>query len=331
MKSIKKIFNSISKVPLNKRVQIALAFILTVALLVSAPSFAWFSYKRRIVKLQKVEAPNVLVLSAAHREESKCFEINGINAEETAVDVYLQPIRDQSGTDSQGDPILQNRKITYKDYAFCVTGDAVDKFTIQLAYTTNNPFTYEVYAAEELTESELYNELYTISEGEEPPYPKKYPDKTPIDYVAYTIQGKPVEIQETSLANYVGLSGANYHLTTNTSDVLYYRIDASINEGNSNLNNGRYTGAYLNSSDGTDANASGIDYERAYGSYTNTHSDAKPVYWQTTNVSAIPGSVNTEKAPFSRHFILRVKWTAGSLDNTAKETDIVYLAVKATS
>lgn len=66
MNAIKKIYSSVSKMPWNKRVQIALAFILTITLLVSAPSFAWFSYKRRIVKLQKVEAPNVLVLSAAH-------------------------------------------------------------------------------------------------------------------------------------------------------------------------------------------------------------------------------------------------------------------------
>lgn len=319
MNAAKKIHNSIKEMPLNKKVQMTLAFILTVALLVSAPSLAWFSYKRRIVKLQKVEAPNVLVLSAAHREESKCFEINGINADDTAKNIRLQTIQEQVGTDPEtGDPIYRDQKATYKDYAFCVTGDAVDKFTIQLAYTTNNPFTYKVYAAKELTAAELSSQLSNVS------------DNTPLDYVAYTIQGQPVEIQETPLAELLDLSGAEYHLA-NTPDVLYYRIDTSINEGNNNLNNGQYTGAYLNSSNGTDATPNGIDYERAYGSYTNTHSDAKPVYWQATNVSAIPGSVNTEKAPFSRHFILRVSWPAGSFDNTDKETDIVYLSVKATS
>lgn len=177
-------------------------------------------------------------------------------------------------------------------------------------------------------------------------------DGTPIDFVAYTIQDKPVKIQETELAEYINLSndtGNDYHLDTD-SDILCYRIDKSTNEGNSGLKNGQYTGTYLNSSDGLDANndvkvvnganvsTSGTDgnyyrwaYEQGDGVYQNSHHDARPVYWQATNVSAIPGETNSNRAPFSRHFILRVQWTADALDNTEKETDIVYLSVKATS
>lgn len=341
MNVVKNIYSRLKEMPWKKKAQLSIAFILTVALLVSAPSFAWFSYKRRIVKLQKVEAPNVLVLSAAHREESMCFEINGINPNEIAKDVHLQDIKDSVGTDPETDEtIYQDRKITYKDYVFCVTGTAVDKFTIQLAYTTNNPFTYAVYAADELTEAELTTQLTGVADG------------TPIDFVAYTIQDKPVKIQETELAEYISLSndaGNDYHLDTD-SDILCYRIDTSTNEGNSGLNNGQYTGTYLNSSDGLDANndvkvvnganvsTSGTDgnyyrwaYEQGDGVYQNSHHDARPVYWQATNVSAIPGETNSNRAPFSRHFILRVQWTADALDNTEKETDIVYLSVKATS
>ena len=82
---------------------------------------------------------------------------------------------------------------------------------------------------------------------------------------------------------------------------------------------------FLNSiNGGLDANNNYLD--KSYGSYT-THiqTDAKPVYWQATNVSAFPGVTNSNKKPFSRHFILRVRWPAGELDNTDKETDIIYI------
>ena len=335
MKLVKRIYNGIKEMSWKKKAQLSLAFILTVALFVSAPSFAWFSYKRRIVKLQKVEAPNVLVLSAAHREESMCFEINGIDPNEVAKNVRLNPIMEEVGGESR------EKKITYKDYAFCVTGTAVDKFTIQLTYTTNNPFTYAVYAADELTEAELTAQLAGVAES------------TPIDFVAYTLQNKAVRIDETELAQYIDLSnsdGNDYHLGTDTG-VLYYRINTSLTDNG--INNGRYTGTYLNSSNGLDADrdvkevevngekttvySGGTDgeyyrwaYERGTGVYEKSHHDARPVYWQAVNVSAIPGETNSNRAPFSRHFILRVQWAEGALDNTEKETDIVYLSVKAT-
>ena len=37
----------------------------------------------------------------------------------------------------------------YFDYVFCVYGKAVSAFNLQLAYTTNNQFTYEIYEANE--------------------------------------------------------------------------------------------------------------------------------------------------------------------------------------
>ena len=127
--------------PKSKQVQFTVAAASTVLLLTALPVVAWFSYQRGIVKLQKIQSPNTLVLSAAHREDCVNFEINGINADENALDGY-------------GNPIVvneKNQKITHKDYVFAVSGTAVDKFIIQLAYTTNNPFTYEIYAADEVT------------------------------------------------------------------------------------------------------------------------------------------------------------------------------------
>lgn len=128
------------------------------------------------------------------------------------------------------------------------------------------------------------------------------------------------------------LSGEQYHLSAQPPQKLYYQIDHNETDGGLAVG-GKYTGTYLNSTDGSTANSDPQNsyYELAYSQYSNTHPDAKPVYWQAVNVSAIPGTDNSNKDPFSRHFILEVSWPAGSLENTAKETDIIYITVKATS
>lgn len=311
-------YNKLTK---SKKIQLTLAITFTLALLVAIPVFAWFSYQRHIVKLQKIESPNTLVLSAAHREDETCFEINGINADEIAVDVSGNKLTEIVNGKTQ------DKKITYKDYVFCVTGDAVDKFTIQLAYTTNNPFTYELYAAKELTATELETDIASDKNK------SIITDTSPIDYVAYTVEGEPVAGMPTLVTD----DSNNYHTTAIKDDLLYYRIDYSVTDPTSEINAavaGKYTGRYLNSSNnGVSANNdTDLTYQKkAYDEYTNIQDDAKPVYWQANNVSAFPGKVNSMKDPFSRHFILRVKWNAGALDNTAKETDIIYITVKATS
>ena len=269
------------------KIQLVAAIFLTVVLLIAIPVAAWFANRREIVKLQRVSSPNALYLSAAHREDSSCFEINGVDAEEIVVDGYGTKILDGQG---------KEQKITHKDYVFSVTGDAVDKFTIQLAYTTNNPFTYEVYAAKELT-----------TNPREP--------GVPVDYVEYELTGKGV----TGMPVITGI-------TPTPPAHLFYKVDTTVTEGGAS---GKYNGRYLNSSTGTEADQS--YHADTYDGYGRVDGDAEPVYWQATNVSAKPGEVNANKEAFSRHFILRVKWEAGELDNTAKETDIIYITVKATS
>ena len=302
---MKNIIDKLKGLPRSKKVQLTAAMILTAALLIEIPVFAWFTNQRKAAEMYKVNNPNSLILSAAHREDSTNFEINGVNADEILVDGEGSKILDAN---------QQEQKITHKYYVFNVTGDSVSKFTIQLAYTTNNPFTYELYAANELTER-----------------PAAVPQQ-PVDYVEYTLTGETVE-------GIPQLSGEEYHLSAappeNPADPptkLYYQIDHQETDGGVAVA-GKYNGHYLNSTNGTNANSDPDNsyYEMAYDTYTNTHQNAKPVYWQATNVSAIPGTVNSNKIPFSRHFILKVSWPAGSLDNTAKETDIVYITVKATS
>ncbi len=297
-----RLLEKIKMMPFKKKNQLIAAIALTLALAIVLPVFAWFTNQKKAAEMYKIEYPNSLFLSAAHREDSVNFEINGIDADELVTDYWGTPIQ-SNGSD---------QKITSKYYVFNVTGDSVDKFTIQLAYTTNNPFTYELYAAKEL--------------DEEP----SHPSGTEVDFIEYSLTGETVD-------GMPSVSGASYHTSARPPAVLYYKIDDTVTEGwpegQGTYTPGRYYGRYLNSINGTDANSDPQNsyYEMAYSNYSNTHQDAKPVYWQAANVSAFPGMTNTNKLSFSRHFILKVKWNAGELDNTQKETDIIYISVKATS
>ena len=256
--------------------------------------------------MQKIESPNSLVLSAAHREDCVNFEMGGINAEENVLDGNGNPIYK---TDATGNLTNEVRKITHKDYVFNVSGESVDKFTIQLAYTTNNPFTYEVYAASESLEKP------TATAGVE------------AEYVAYTLTGNSQDGVPSDL------QGNQYHLNAEKDTVMYYTIDKTVTEGSgrATVTNGKYEEAYLNKdSNGKATNKYHEDTYETNGKYNNLHQDAEPVYWQATNVSAFPGQINANKDSFSRNFILRVKWDEGALNNATKETDIVYITVKAT-
>ena len=214
-----------NELTLSKKVQLVVAILLTLCLAIVVPTYAWFTVQRKAAEMYEVEAPSTLILSAAHREDSVNFEVKGIDADEILVDGNGNPIKDSNEKD---------QKITHKDYVFCVTGDSVDKFTIQLAYTTNNPFTYQIYAAKELTQAQLNSELadehFEVSGNE-------------VDYVGYDVVNDPAEgMGDIQLTDDNGNS--KYHQNI-TSGKLYYRIDKSVTEGGSN---GLYNGTNLGSS-----------------------------------------------------------------------------------
>lgn len=298
---MKELMEKFNKLSVRCKIQLMAAILVTLSLMIVVPTAAWLNYQREIVKLQKVKSPNVLYLSAAHREDSVNFEVKGIDADEILKDGNGNPILDQGNN---------KQRITHKDYVFCVTGDAVDKFTIQLAYTTNNPFEYEVYAAKEVIESQVQRIA-----GQE------------FGYVEYTLTGNGVTGMPT-------VSGDDYHTGAAANTKLYYQIDTSITD-NGRAVAGKYSGIFRNLAPGSsgsnqDALSTGAYHELTYDEYTHVQKDAEPVYWQALNVSAFPTGTNSNKDAFSRHFILRVKWNPGDLDNTSKETDILYITVKAT-
>ena len=102
------------------------------ALLLSAigiATYAWLS-GAGLLSYVPVSSPEALYIGAGHRDiESNTFE-----------DIRYMYF---NGLDAEGDE--------YIDKVFCVYGKGVAHYRIQLAYTTNNPFTYEIYHATEST------------------------------------------------------------------------------------------------------------------------------------------------------------------------------------
>ena len=107
---------------------VPLAIMLAAILLALAlPVLSWFSTGRGLNAYAPITSPEALYIGAGHRdisngtfEDIRYMYINGINAKED-----------------------------YSDYVFCVYGAAVSGFHLQLGFTTNNQFIYEVYYADE--------------------------------------------------------------------------------------------------------------------------------------------------------------------------------------
>ena len=96
-----------------------------VALLVSGLllviSYAWFYMQREMSTAAWIKAPIVLDIRAGNNQDIKYLDMGDIEV----------------GDGTAG----------YKDYVFCVYGKPVDNYSLQLAYTTNIAFHYDVYRA----------------------------------------------------------------------------------------------------------------------------------------------------------------------------------------
>lgn len=131
------------KLPKSKKVQLITALVLTAALIVAAPIVAWFTYNRQIALTTDINAPTKIYITAGNEESVINLDLSDIDVEE----------KDESG-----------KAITHKDFVLGIAGSDVEKYKLQLAHTTNIPFTYTLYEAVEVT-SDDYNVEYTGEDG----------------------------------------------------------------------------------------------------------------------------------------------------------------------
>ena len=272
-RKISGLFKDFKKLNKSKKIRLVAALLVTFAALVIMPVYAWFSHERKLAELQMIKSPDLLYITAANAEAVKNLDISGVNVEATKI---------VNGTE---------QNITSKLFPFCVAGEYVPDFTLQLAHTSNNPFKYEIFEGT----------VYTTEEAAR---------ATGKEYVEYNV---------TYNLNGINITGLNRD-SISAGDILYIVKDSSLQTGSAN-NTKEFTGRYLNMSD-NNRTATTKYLEECYGTYTTFTNYELPLYWQCSNIPSVPDPLNHGNT-FFKTFIIEVSWNAGGIVNS-KETDIVY-------
>lgn len=138
MSGVKEGSNKSSREKAGLKMEIAVACVVTIALVILLATRAWFYFSREMQTATKIHTPYKLLIAAGHKEDVINFDLGTIDAE----------------------------KSTSENYVFAVYGKALEGYTLQLAHTTNIPFTYTIYSAEEKEdEPDKYQVAYTTSDA----------------------------------------------------------------------------------------------------------------------------------------------------------------------
>lgn len=304
---MKKIINKIRALSLSKKVQLGIAIVLTLAVIVSVPIYAWFTSQKKAAEMFKVKYPNSLYINAAHREDRIYFNLDGINTNSYLQDLDGEYIKQ---TNTTTDPISGETTsedvlipINHKYYVFSVSGSNTSNFILQLAHTNNNKFTYKVYAAVQKD-----NEIDAKAEID------NYNSLTKTEQMARLIKYKTHANSHSE--NTMQLDGDEY-VDDQESDLYYARsaIALSLNELNADA-------VYSKQAEDDPTNQY---YKETFGKVdpnTNVQVSSIPTYAQVN----VP--VEAANKDFCKYFILEVGWdSTEQLGQTSKETDMVYLSV----
>ena len=119
-------------------VGISLSIIMSVFILVTIPVYSWFA-KRNLNVYAPITTSTSLYIGAGNGEDIRYLYFDGIDVE---------------------------NKTTYKDYVFSVSGEFVKHYKLQLAFTTNNQFTFELYRASDEGPDSIDGSVVYTTHGE---------------------------------------------------------------------------------------------------------------------------------------------------------------------
>lgn len=131
---------------IKKKTVLLFTLAATGLILVGVIVYAWFFYKRQLDTLTWIKTPIRLEIGSGNNHDIAYLDMGSIDAD----------TQDHS-----------------MNYVFCVYGEPIDMYSLQLAYTTNIPFYYEVYRAKLSTSSQTTSDnivtvpfTYTDNSGE---------------------------------------------------------------------------------------------------------------------------------------------------------------------
>ena len=144
-----------------------IALILAVALLIGV-TLSWFFNKRELDSLTWIKTPIRLDIGSGNNHDIAYLDLGSIDAD------------------------TPNRTI---ERVFCVYGEPVDIYSLQLAYTTNIPFYYDIYRASYDPDNGNVSFTYADENGNHTEKFSYDPNSTPV------IQAKPLNtMNETEIA-----------------------------------------------------------------------------------------------------------------------------------
>ena len=250
--------NKVKKI--KKKTVLLITLAATGLILVGVIVYAWFFYKRQLDTLTWIKTPIRLEIGSGNNHDIAYLDMGSIDADTTERSM---------------------------DYVFCVYGEPIDMYSLQLAYTTNIPFYYEVYRAQlstsgQTTMGNIVNVpfTYTDNSGEHTENFTYNSSSTPVISAKPLNQMTPTEITEhqshnLSYGDENGQNAVDSSKVQKNAEPLYWLAS----ENNLDMLNPRNKGT----------NAFGGDC-------------------------------------FCDYFILRVHWVENTVSND-KETDMVYLTV----
>lgn len=273
---------SIRRILLRQMYKIVPLLVVVVLLITSGTFYGWFSYERRTTAVKEISNPTAIYISAGHQEDIMYMDLSDLDF-------------------TQGN---------YKDFIFCIRGNNVLNYRIQLAYTTNNQLSFELYNAVATDESDGLVTYITHDSSPEYLYYKIDPERTNAlrgaflnDNFSYTLLESEPPSWDDNYTWYYRYSGGNYVLID----------DATAPEF---VTNTFYKIKYL-------ANDDDIYYTLTYGNYDYVNEYAIPLYWKNNgNIHVNLDSHND----FCDYYILRVIWGPSRAND--KETDILYISAK---
>lgn len=110
-----------NKIKRTLKIRILVTSFLILLLGTCITTYAWLYFERRAIAVKEIADPTAINISAGNQENYMYIDLSGI-------DLY-------DGT--------------YKDFVFGISGTNINTFQMQLSFTTNNQFTFEVYRATE--------------------------------------------------------------------------------------------------------------------------------------------------------------------------------------
>ncbi len=119
---------------MKKKIMLIISLVCTIASIIVIPVFAWFSNRREAAVMAKINSPTTLYLYAGGQQEDAAY----INLGDIEID----------------EDSLNDESKRFKEYIICISGKDVSFYDIQLAHTTNIPFSYELYHAYDVTDSD---------------------------------------------------------------------------------------------------------------------------------------------------------------------------------